>query len=61
MIYVHSKYKYVGLSLDYYTEYNIWEGIFIEVSGNPLESNIIIGNIYKPPKITIITMIYNNS
>ena len=48
MMYVHSKYKYV--SLDYYTESNIWEGLFVEVSGNSLESNIIIGNIYKPPK-----------
>ena len=48
MIYVHSKYKYV--SLEYYTESNIWEGLFKEVSGNTLESNIIIGNIYKPPK-----------
>ena len=38
MMYVHSKYKYV--SLDYYTESNIWEGLFIEVSGNSLESNI---------------------
>ena len=28
LIYVHSKYKYVAL--DYYTESNIWEGLFIE-------------------------------
>ena len=48
MIYLHSKYKCVAL--DYYTEYYIWEGLFIEISGNSLERNIIIGNIYKPPK-----------
>ena len=48
MIYVHSKYKYVAL--DYYTESDIWDGFFIEVAGNSLESNIIIGHIYKPPK-----------
>ena len=48
MIYLHSKYKYIAL--DYYTESDIWEGLFIEVSGNSLETNIIIGTIYKPPK-----------
>ena len=36
--------------MDYYTEPHIWEGLFIEVSGNYLESNIITVNIYKPPK-----------
>ena len=61
MIYLHSKYKPV--SLDYYTVSDIWEGLFVEVSGNSLESNIIIGNIYIPPKNNnnIDNIIYNNS
>ena len=33
---------------------SLWDGLFIEVHGGPLESKLIIGNIYRPPK-------YNNN
>ena len=33
---------------------SLWEGLFIEVHGGPLESKLVIGNIYRPPK-------YNNN
>ena len=32
-----------------YTQSNIWEGLFIDVSGQNLRRPITIGNIYKPP------------
>ena len=32
-----------------YTQSDIWEGLFIDVSGQNLRRPIIIGNIYKPP------------
>ena len=33
---------------------SLWEGLFIEVHGGPLESKLVIGNFYRPPK-------YNNN
>ena len=32
-----------------YTQSDIWEGLFIDVSGQNLHRPITIGNIYKPP------------
>ena len=32
-----------------YTQSDIWEGLFIDVSGQNLRRPITIGNIYKPP------------
>ena len=32
-----------------YTQSDIWEGLFIDVSGQNLRWPITIGNIYKPP------------
>ena len=29
---------------------SLWEGLFIEVQGGTLESKLIIGNIYRPPR-----------
>lgn len=46
--YIHSKYKYKNLNI--YTPSNIWEGLFLEISGGDLTRSIIVGNIYKPPK-----------
>jgi len=47
-IYLHDDYKYKLKNL--YTTSDIWEGQFIEVSGDQINKKIIIGNIYKPPK-----------
>ena len=32
-----------------YTQSDIWESLFIDVSGQNLRRPIIMGNIYKPP------------
>ena len=31
-------------------ESSAWEGQFVEISGNGLDKNIILGNIYRPPR-----------
>ena len=33
-----------------YNNSSLWEGLFIEVQGGTLESKLIIGNIYRPPR-----------
>ena len=35
--------------LPIYVQSEVWEGLFIEISGHTLNKNIIIGNIYRPP------------
>ena len=37
-------------TLDIYNKSDIWEGKFIEISSNLLQKNIILGNIYRPPR-----------
>ena len=50
VIYISTRFHYKHLSL--YMKSDIWEGQFIEISGSQLERNIIIGNIYRPPRDT---------
>ena len=50
VIYISTRFHYKHLSL--YKKSDIWEGQFIEISGSQLERNIIIGNIYRPPRDT---------
>ena len=47
-IYLSDKYTYKILSLCETSE--IWEGLFIEITGENLKRKTIIGNIYRPPK-----------
>ena len=51
MIYLHNSYSYSNLPI--YEKSDIWEGQFIKVSGGNTCSNIILGNIYRPPRDTI--------
>ena len=48
VIYLKKEYTYKILSL--YKDSDIWEGQFLEISGNTLKGKIIIGNIYRPPR-----------
>lgn len=48
IVYVNSKYKHDNLNL--YVQSDVWEGLFLEISGGQLKNNVIVGNIYKPPK-----------
>ena len=47
IIYIHEEYTYKLRNI--YTQSDIWEGLFIDVSGQNLRQPITIGNIYKPP------------
>ena len=47
IIYLHEEYTYKLRNM--YTQSDIWEGLFIDVSGQNLRRSITIGNIYKPP------------
>ena len=48
IIYLKDIYNYKIISQPYNPD--IWEGLFIEISGGGLSRNYIIGNIYRPPK-----------
>ena len=48
IIYADSRYKYELLDIS--NGYTGWEGQFIKISGNGISKEIIIGNIYRPPK-----------
>ena len=50
VIYISTRFHYKHLSL--YKKSDIWEGQFIKILGSQLERNIIIGNIYRPPRDT---------
>ena len=47
VIYLHEQYTYKLRNM--YTRSDIWEGLFIDVSGLNLHRPITIGNIYRPP------------
>ena len=47
VIYLHEQYTYKLRNM--YTRSDIWEGLFIDVSGHNLHRPITIGNIYRPP------------
>ena len=42
--------KYMFKKLPIYVQSEVWEGLFIEILGHTLNKNIIIGNIYRPPR-----------
>ena len=48
VIYLHNCHKYKILSL--LTNATVWDGQFIEVTSKKTNTNIIIGNIYRPPR-----------
>ena len=47
-IYLLNKYDHKTFTIQDHPD--IWEGQFIEISGVTLQKNIVIGNIYRPPK-----------
>ena len=47
VIYLHEQYTYKLRNM--YMRSDIWEGLFIDVSGHNLHRPITIGNIYRPP------------
>ena len=47
-VYADSRYKYELLDIP--NGYTGWEGQFIKISGDGISKEIIIGNIYRPPK-----------
>ena len=47
IIYLHEEYTYKLRNM--FTQSDIWEGLFIDVSGQNLRRPLTIGNIYKPP------------
>ena len=46
--YVHKKFRFAELNL--YDTSNMWEGIFVEVSGGGLKKKLNLCNIYRPPR-----------
>ena len=48
IIYIKSKYKFD--KIEYNINSNIWEGLFMEITGDSLANKVIVGNIYKPPR-----------
>ena len=48
VIYLNEKFNYSILPL--YKTSQVWEGQFIEISGDDLNKNIILGNVYRPPR-----------
>ena len=51
LIYLHEKYNYT--CKHFTNSFELWENQFIEISGEGVTKNIILGNIYRPPKTTI--------
>ena len=51
MIYLKNEYSYKVMNLPEHS--NIWESQLIEISGGTLAKNIILGNIYRPPRNTV--------
>ena len=47
IIYLHEKYCYEVRNL--YSNSDIWEGLFIDVTGHNLRKRLTIVNIYRPP------------
>ena len=52
MIYLHNKYQYEMLQLNLKSD--SWEYLFIKIINFDNLKNLILGNIYRPPKIAII-------
>ena len=47
-IYLHDTFNYTLLPI--YKRSTIWEGLFIEIEGKQLSNNVVIGNMYRPPR-----------
>ena len=47
-IFLHNSFQFRNLNL--YSLSPLWEGIFLEISSENLAKNIILGNIYRPPR-----------
>ena len=47
-IYLHDTFNYTLLPI--YKRSTIWKGLFIEIEGKQLSKNVVIGNIYRPPR-----------
>ena len=48
MIYLRNTFNYIVKKM--FNNSKLWEGLFIDVQGGSLESKIIFGNNYRPPK-----------
>ena len=49
VIYLSNQYTHT-LRSDLYKDLIIWEGLFIDITGENITNKITLGNIYKPPK-----------
>ena len=49
IIYLNDKYTHT-VRKDLYKDSTVWEGLFINISGETVSKKITLGNIYKPPK-----------
>ena len=48
VIYLHENFTYSTVTL--YERSDVWEGQFIQISGNELSFNLLLGNVYRPPR-----------
>ncbi len=48
IVYIHERYNY-NVKLKYNMS-NVWEGQFIEITAKSLKRNIVLGNVYRPPR-----------
>ncbi len=48
MVYINEKYNY-SVKLKYNTS-SLWEGQIIEITADSLKRNIVLGNVYRPPR-----------
>ena len=48
VIYLHENFTYSTVAL--YERSDVWEGQFIQISGNELLFKLLLGNVYKPPR-----------
>ena len=47
-IYLSTMYSFKSLNLDIASD--LWEGLFIEITGDNLKRKITLGNVYRPPR-----------
>ena len=48
VIYLHKHFTYSTVAL--YERSDVWEGQFIQISGNELSYKLLLGNVYRPPR-----------
>ena len=49
IIYLYKDFTY-NVRNDLYQTSDIWEGLFIDITGQSILNKLTLGNIYKPPK-----------